>query len=114
MPVRHCSRDCMAIQASSGLKYPAAFAHFIANNGWFFFVLHPSIELFARINVHTQQHFGVLRAAILRALTEIESRLVGVDPCVVFAVWNQVRFSRKTWHPKAVVGISRKQGNESG
>ena len=114
MPVRHCSRDCMAIQASGGLKYPAAFAHLIVNNGRFFFVLYPLIELFARINVHTQEHFGVLRTAVLSALTEIESSLVGIDPRVVLAVWNQVRFSRKTRHPEAVVRICGEQRNESG
>src|SRR5215471_21856910 len=51
----------------------------------------------------------MLNAAVLRALSQIEPRLPGVDPHRVRVVGNQVSLPRQHWHPKAVVRICRKQ-----
>src|SRR6266576_4579586 len=51
----------------------------------------PAVEVLARVDVHAQQHLGVLRAAILGALAEVEARLARVDPHRIRVVGNQVR-----------------------
>jgi hypothetical protein len=54
----------------------------------------------------------VLRAAILRALAEIDSRPGRVHPHLVYAIRNQVGFSAELGDPEAVVGIGRQQLQE--
>src|ERR1700689_5165335 len=93
--VRYGSRNSVTVHAGGGLKYLAPFLRRGINPSRLFFFPHPLVNLFARISVSAQPHFGGSRAANLRALTEREARLVGVDPRGVLAVWNQVRFSRK-------------------
>src|SRR5271155_4284782 len=96
-PVRHGARDGMTVHASRGLKNSAAFLCSAGSHGGLFFLLYPVVKLFARIDVHAQEHLGVLRAAVLGALAEIKPGVVGIDPNVVDPVWNQIRFSCKAW-----------------
>ena len=56
----------------------------------------------------------MLRAAVLGALADVKAGFVRIDPHMVDAVGNQVRFSREIGHPEAVVGVGGKQSEESG
>ena len=51
----------------------------------------------------------MLRAAILRTLPKIKSRLLRIDPHRIEPVRNQVRLARQPRHPEAMVRISRRQ-----
>src|ERR1700683_3104213 len=108
------SGNSVAVHAGSRLKDAAAFHNRVTRDGRLFLLLDPVVELFRRIHINPQQHFGVLDAAILRALTEINSGLLGIDPGVIHSVRNQVRLSSKTRHPKAVVRVSGKKSEKSG
>ena len=66
-------------------------------------------ELVAGIHIDAQQHLGVLRSAILRALAQEEAGLVRVDPHAVRVIRNQVGLARQARDPEAVVGIGGKQ-----
>ena len=107
MPVRHCSGNGVAIDAGCGFENPAAFGDriIVGIGRRCLLFLHPSVKLFRRIYVNAQKHLGVLRPAVLRALPEIKSSLLGIDPHVIHAVRNQVRLPRETWHPEAVIGV---------
>lgn len=74
----------------------------------------PISELLGRIDVDTEEHFGVLRAAVLGALAEVYAGFVRIDPCGIDAIGNEVGFSSELWNPKAVVGIDGEQFDESG
>src|ERR1700746_469397 len=92
-PVRHCSRDSVTVHTGRGFKDLSALLHGTTNQGRAFLFLNPPIKLFRRINIYAQEHLGVLYAAVLSALTDIHTRFMRIDPHVVHAVWNQIRFS---------------------
>src|SRR5262249_16459234 len=50
----------------------------------------PSIKFLGRVDRHAQQHFRVLRPAILRALAEEDTRAMRIQPHLVYSIWNQV------------------------
>ena len=56
----------------------------------------------------------MLHSAVLRALADIHSNFMRIDPHFVNAIRNQIRLSRKTRNPKAVVRVRGKQFQESG
>src|SRR5207302_11354630 len=60
-----------------------------------------------------QQHFGGLWLAVVRALAQVKSRLVRVDPRAVGVVGNQVCLTRQSWDPETVVRIGSQQLAES-
>ena len=62
----------------------------------------------AAVDRYPQKHLRVLRAAILRALAQKDSRPVRVDPHLVRAIRNQVGLARKLRNPEAVIGIGGK------
>jgi hypothetical protein len=76
--------------------------------------VNPALELIARLHIDAQQHLGVLRSAILRALPEEHSRFVRIDRHLIGVIRNQVGFTRQPWHPETVVCICRQQCQECG
>src|SRR5258705_9229820 len=68
----------------------------------------PGLETFGSVYRHAEEHLRVLGPAILRALAEIDPRLVRVDPHFVYAVRNQVCLSSELRNPKAVISVSGK------
>src|SRR5580704_6498013 len=113
-PVRHGSRNGMAIHTSRGFEDTPAFFGSAIGRGRHSLSLDPLVKLGPRINGDAQEHLGVLHSAVLGALTEIKSCFMGINPRVVRAVWNQVGLPCKIWHPEAVVGICGKQSDEGG
>ena len=112
-PVGHCARNGVAVDAGGAFKYAFPFGCAFRSVRRLTLLLHPAVELIARLHIDAQQHLGVLRAAILGALPQVQSSLVRIDPHAVFAVWNQVRFPGQTRHPEAVIGVGGKQLDES-
>src|ERR1700730_14455823 len=74
----------------------------------------PILECFGAVHRHLEKHLRVLRAAILRTLSQIDSRALRVHPHFIYPVRDQVRFPSKLWYPEAVIGIGRKQFQEGG
>ena len=74
--------------------------------------LDPAIEILARVHVDAQQHLRVLGPAVLRALPEVQPRLLGVDPHLVHAVRDEVRLARQTRDPEAVRDVGGEQPEE--
>ena len=73
----------------------------------------PGLELGFRLHDDPQQHVGVLRAAVLGALADVDARLVGLHPEVVLAVRNQVGLPRELGNPEAVDHVLALQVNSS-
>src|SRR6266404_2377211 len=65
----------------------------------------PGLEIFGSVYRHAEEHLRVLRAAILRALAEIDARLVRVHPHFVYAVRNQICLPGKLRNPETVIGV---------
>src|SRR5580692_3191791 len=112
--VRYRSRNGMAIDASRCFKNPATFLRTLTHLCRFRLLLNPLFELIWRVNVNTEEHLGMLGAAILGTLADENACFVWIDPHVVYTVWNQVGLSSQTRDPKTVVRIRGKQGDEGG
>src|ERR1700689_3366920 len=89
--VPYSSRNGMAVDAGRCFKNPAPFCHCVTRQCLLSFFLDPLVELPLRINVNTQEHLGGLHPTKLRALTDIHSNFMWIDPHVVNAVRNQIR-----------------------
>ncbi len=76
-------------------------------DGWLLLVRDPGGELGRRIGIHADQHLGVLRSAVLRALAQIEPWRLGIDPHGVDPVGNQVHLAGEPRNPEAVIGVGR-------
>ena len=74
---------------------------------------HPRGKIFRTVHRNAQQHLGMLCSAVLRALAKKDSRALRVHPHSVRVVGNQVGLSREFRDPEAVVGIGRKQLQET-
>lgn len=74
----------------------------------------PPAELLGRIDVDAQEHFGVLRAAVLGTLTDVHAGFVRLDPHRVDAIGDEVGFAGELRNPKTVVGIGGNQFDEGG
>src|SRR5207247_9061560 len=72
----------------------------------------PSVEIFSTVHRHAQQHLGVLRPAILRALAEKDAGAIRIHPHLVYPIRNQVGFTGKLRNPEAVVSVGGKQLQE--
>ena len=71
---------------------------------------YPAVKIGARLHNHSQQHLGVLGAAVLGALTYVNSGFMRIDPHAVGAVGNQIGLAGQFRHPEAVIGVRRQQG----
>src|SRR5712675_280170 len=72
----------------------------------------PGLKIFGSVYRHAEKHCRMLRAAILRALAEIDPRLVRIHPHFVYAIRNQVCLSSELRNPKAVISVGGKQFQE--
>src|SRR5712671_2756334 len=69
----------------------------------------PGFKNFGGVYRDAEEHLRVLRAAILRALAEIDARLVRVYPHFIYAIRNQVCLSGKLRNPETVISVGGKQ-----
>ena len=72
-------------------------------------IFNPRGELVWRVDVYTQQHQRVLRAAELRTLAEIQPRFLRIHPHAVHTIRDQIRLASQLRNPKAVVDVCRGQ-----
>src|SRR5258708_10940659 len=77
-------------------------------------LLYPALKVIARWPIETEKHLGVLRPAILCALSQVESGLLRLYPGVVWVVRNQVGLARQPWHPETMIRICGQQFERSG
>src|SRR5215469_286696 len=99
----------MTVDAGGGFKYPLAGGNSFVCDCWPLLLSHPRSELFRSIDRHAQEHLRVLSPAVLRALTDEGSSVLGIHPRPVWVIRNKVRLASQFWYPEAVVGIGRKQ-----
>ena len=102
----------MAVHASITFKHLPASDDTSVFDCWFLLGVHPGTEIVRPVHRNAEEHFGVLRSAILCALTHENSGALRVHPHPVGMVWNEVRLACKLRHPEAVVGVDREQLQE--
>ena len=73
---------------------------------------YPAIEILRRVNINAQQHLRVLRAAILRALSDEKAGALRLNPHLILTIRNEVRLARQPRHPKTVHDVRRAQIEE--
>ena len=71
-------------------------------------LLRPAIEFIARLDVDTQKHFGVLRAAILGTLPQVQPSLVWINPHACFRDLESGPFYRPDEVPRSCDRYRRK------
>src|SRR6202034_1523363 len=76
----HRARHAVAVDAGGGLEYPLSLRNRVMRQRRLALLLNPPVKLLLRLDINPQQHFGVLRAAVLRTLAEVNSSLLRVDP----------------------------------
>src|SRR5262245_9055664 len=81
--------------------------------GEFLLLLHPALEVLARLHINAEEHFLVLVAAVFGALTDKQSGALRLNPHRVHFVGNKVRLACETRHPEAVHHVCRAQIDES-
>ena len=106
--------DRVAIDAGSFFKDVATGSDGIGRIGDLFFGSNPLTELLGRIDVDAKKHFGVLSAAVLRALTKVHTGFVRLHPHGVDAIGDEVGFAGKLRNPETVIGVRRTQIDEGG
>src|ERR1700722_1915907 len=99
----------VTVDAGRQFKYPLPWGTGTIHGRRLMLLLNPAIELGTRLNVDAQQHLRVLRPAILRALAQIDSALVGSNPHAVRVVRNQIGLARQARNPETVVGVRRQK-----
>ena|ERR1700674_3259636 len=107
--VGHGPSHGVTVDAGSRFEYSLPLGSSISRGCRLALLLNPPSELILRLNINTQQHLGVLGPAILGALTEVDTRLMGINPHAVRMVGNQVSFACQTRNPEAVIRIRRQQ-----
>src|ERR1700729_1098864 len=110
--IGHGSRDRVTVDASRHFEYSLALRNGITDCCRLALLLNPAIKLILRLNVDAQQHLGVLRPAILGALTQIHTRVMGINPHTVRVVRNQIGLACQTRYPEAVIRIRGQQLNK--
>jgi len=103
----------MAVQARARLEDHPSLRYSVRDDRLLTLLLNPSMEVRMRLDINPDEHLGVLDSAILCALAEINACFVRIDPRAIRMIGYEVRLTCKTWHPKAVVRIRRKQSEES-
>src|SRR5215469_17589862 len=104
--------DCMAVKTRGALEHvPSRTFSFILIR-WLLLLVYPGFEAFRTIHVCAQKHLRVLCPAVLRALPQKQARLVGIQPCLVRVIRNQVRLSCELRQPETVIGVGGEQFQE--
>ena len=70
----------------------------------------PRGKLRGSVGVNANQHLGVLRSAVLRALAEIEAGVCRIDPHGVDLIGNQIHLAGQSRNPEAMVDIRGRHG----
>src|SRR5260370_28877164 len=102
-PIR--TAHCVTIYARSCFKNTPPRTRFVVVLCRLFLSLDPRSELFGAIDRHSEQHLPVLRSAVLRTLADVDASLVRVDPCVIYAIREQVCLPRKFRKPTALIAV---------
>src|SRR5215831_15754054 len=88
----YSARDYVAVNTRGAVEYFAALLSFRIERciclGGLPLRAHPAVEVRWRVHICPQEHFCVLRAAVLRALAEKKPRLMRIDPHAVGVIWN--------------------------
>src|SRR5579871_2799438 len=63
------------------------------------------------VHVNPQKHFGVLSAAVLCALAQIDSGFVWIYPGLVYTVRNQIHLAAELRYPEAVISVRGQEGD---
>ena len=82
-----------------------------SSDGRLLLVVQPALEVRGGIDVHSQEHVGVLRAAVLGALAEEQALLARLEPHLIGASRDQVGLAGQARHPEAVADIGRLQAS---
>src|SRR6202795_2661023 len=93
--------------AGSRFEYSLSLGSSISRGCRLALLLNPTIEVSTRLHVDPQQHLGVLCPAILGALTEVDARLMGINPHAVRGGGDQFRFARPPRNPRTVRRMRR-------
>ena len=104
----------VAVYASRGFEDAPASGYIRVEHCRLLLGVDPRGKPLRTVNVNPQQHLGVLRAAILRALAKKDAGLVRIDPHVIHAIGNQVGLARQLRNPETVVRVGGKQRQKSG
>src|ERR1700742_2297483 len=94
--------DRVAIHACLRLKNMAAGRYALIGYCLFLLNLYPPPKIFRSIHVNAEQHFCMLYAAELRALSHVDSWMLRIDPQCIDLVGHQILFSRQLGYPEAV------------
>src|SRR5262245_14250579 len=86
-------RDGVAVDARGGLEDAPTLRHRVDLRDGLLLTDEPALEVFLRFDDDSQQHLGVLRPAILRALPYIHADIVWIDPRAVRPIRNQIRLA---------------------
>src|SRR5260370_7339310 len=90
----------MAVQARSSLEDKSSRGFLFIPLCWLLLPAYPGVEVFWGIHVYAQEHLRVLCPAVLCALTEKSTRLMGVDPTPVWPFRTQLCLSSTLSHPQ--------------
>src|SRR6202795_1141643 len=105
--VGHGPSHGVTVDAGSRFEYSLPLGSSISRGCRLALLLNPPSELILRLNINTQQHLGVLGPAILGALTEVDTRLMGINPHAVRGGGDQFRFARPPRNPRTVRRMRR-------
>src|ERR1700722_5122075 len=101
--------DRMAIHACLRLENTPSRRHALIGYCLLLLILHPCRKIFRSIDVDAEQHFCMLYAAELRALSHVDSRMLRGYPQLVYLIREQILLPRQLWHPETMDHVCREQ-----
>src|SRR6266550_926064 len=111
--IRGGSPHRMAVHASIGFKdSPARDCAWVFDSG-LLLSANPGGKILRPIHRNPEQHLRVLGSAVLGTLAKKDACALRIHPHSVGVIRNEVGLACKLRHPKAVVGIGRKQLQKS-
>src|SRR5882724_72942 len=107
--IRGGSGHCMAVHAGIAFKYSPTCDCACVLDCETLLGANPGSKLLGSIHRNAEQHFRVLCSTVLGTLAKKDTCALRIHPHSVGVVRNEVRLACQLRHPKAVVGIGRKQ-----
>ena len=101
--------DRVTIDAGGRFEHSPAGQHLVVLRRGLLLRANPRVKVLGTVHDDAQEHLGVLRPAVLRALTEKHAGPLRVHPHLVDAIRNQVGLAGQLRNPEAVVGVGGKQ-----